>query len=164
MIDLVSRFVLPSAFAVLPSYMQSREASALLLAIGLQESRFRDRRQKDFGPARGFWQFEKHGGIKGVSTHAATRDLLGDALQKLRYAKLIGNIDELYYVVEDNDVVAAVFARLLLWTVPKQLAKETDPNGGWLQYVEGWRPGKPHPDTWDANFAEAWRWVRMTQP
>lgn len=35
------------AFALLPSKMDSKEASLMLLTIGLQESRFRHRRQLD---------------------------------------------------------------------------------------------------------------------
>ncbi len=50
------------------------EGRLMLLAIGLQESRFEHRRQLGNGPARGFWQFEAGGGVKGVMTHLASRD------------------------------------------------------------------------------------------
>ena len=44
------------ALALLPSAMDTPQAHCMLLAIGLQESRFVHRRQIG-GPACGFWQF-----------------------------------------------------------------------------------------------------------
>ena len=59
----------------------SKEAAVMLLAIGLQESRFIDRRQlvgkppEPTGPAKSFWQGERGGGmVQGVRMHEATRD------------------------------------------------------------------------------------------
>ena len=53
----------------------------MLLAIGLQESRFEHRRQlvgnppRPIGPAMSFWQAEVGGGmVRGVRIHRATRD------------------------------------------------------------------------------------------
>ena len=48
--------ILDPAAKLLPG-MDSAKARVMLLAIGLQESRFEHRRQIG-GPARGFWQFE----------------------------------------------------------------------------------------------------------
>ena len=60
MITLVRTYALPAACSLLPARMDTRAARALLVAIGLQESRFEHRRQIG-GPARGFFQFEAMG-------------------------------------------------------------------------------------------------------
>jgi hypothetical protein len=156
MIDHVLRFTLPAAYSLLPETMQSRSASALLLTIGLQESRFLDRRQKEKGPARGFWQFERAGGIAGVIKHPASAEPLARALQQLRYDHVLGNPSRCWQLVEDNDTLACVFARLLLWTLPEALPSRAMPHAAFQQYLDAWRPGKPHPETWDAFYEEAW--------
>lgn len=155
MIEQALRFIVPCAYSVLPKTMASQKATAMLLAIGLQESKWMHRRQLH-GPARGFWQFERDGGIAGVMTHAKTRGPLATALAELRYGRAMGETAALHRIVEDNDVVACVFARLLLWTVPMPLPDRDEPDLGWDQYIEGWRPGKPHPETWTSYFIEAW--------
>jgi len=163
LIDHLQRFTLPAAYALLPPRLASPAASALLLAIGLQESRFLYRRQLEGGPARGFWMFERGGGIVGVLTHPAVKDHLEDALIDLRYEGAIGNPTYCHALVEDNDVLACVFARLLLWTLPGDLPGRDDPTGGWRQYLEAWRPGKPHRETWTAFYAEAWSRVEASR-
>lgn len=170
MIDLFLRHLIPAAYAVLPPVMNSPAATAMLLAICLQESKFLHRRQLPrrpggaFGPARGFPQFEQgtprtRGGITGVMLHPKTREPLGAALTELRYASAIGDAVALHAIVEHNDVVAAVFARLLLWTVPGRLPTRHQTDRGWAQYLAGWRPGDPHPETWHAYYAESWHRV-----
>lgn len=156
MIELVVRHIIPAAYAVLPPVMQSTEATAALLATGLQESKFLERRQVGGGPARGLWQFERGGGIKGVVTHPDTRDYLRAALVALRYEKAIGQTVLLYQAIEHNDVLACVFARLNLWWLPSRLPGCDAPNEGWRQYIQAWNPGKPHRDTWNDNYALAW--------
>jgi len=156
MFDHAVRFVIPAAYSLLPPKMNSPEATAMLLAIGLQESEFVARKQRGGGPARGFWQFERGGGVKGVCQHRDTRDLLAEALTVMRYGHIIGNLPELHYAIEDNDVVACVFARLLLFTLPWPLPTRGEHDKAWLQYTEAWRPGKPHRDTWDGNFDTGW--------
>ena len=55
-----------------------------------------------------------------------------------------------------NDVLAAGFARLLLWAdshpIPRVDATHEE---AWQCYVRIWRPGKPRRDRWDAYHAEA---------
>ncbi len=158
MISVVHRFIVPAAYAVLPERMQSLQATAMLLAIGLQESEFEARRQHAGGPARGFWQFEKNGGMKGVATHDDTRDLLTDAIDRLRYPRGL-SLTAQHAMLEHNDVFACVCARLLLWTLPRILPQADQPSQGWHQYLDAWRPGKPHPDTWERNYGRAWTMV-----
>jgi hypothetical protein len=161
-IELVARSIIPAACSILPPTMDTPEARAMLIAIGLQESLFQHRRQTNFGPARGFWQFEK-GGVRGVVKHAHTRGPLIDALRALCYPELVeqkaNQTAGLHYAIEDNDVLACVFARLLLWTVPADLPERDDDVAGWEQYIEAWRPGKPNPQMWKKFFRHGWQFV-----
>ena len=147
----IHRYILPVAFDLLPRQMATQEAHAMLLAIGLQESRFEYRVQIE-GPAHGYWQFEKAGGVRGVMTQGAMH--LMPVLHTLNYK---ASEASLYGALVDNDVLAAVFARLLLWSVPGTLPTINQPEIAWKQYIAGWRPGKPHHDTWAGFFAQAWQ-------
>lgn len=149
----ISRYVIPTAFSMLPTAMRSDKAHAMLLAIGMQESRFEHRIQQPIGPARGFWQFERIG-IKGVIDHPKSGGFLDAICDRLQYPV---DYDPCYTAVMHNDVLACVFARLLLWTVPEALPSSLEPNKGWHQYLFGWRPGKPHRETWETFFNEAWK-------
>lgn len=133
--------------------MESPDASQMLYAIGYQESRF-DHRVQLGGPARGFWQFERLGGVIGVLSHSTTRDHIRNALSMLRYAD---SGDECYTAIAHNDALAACFARLLLYTLPAALPTLDDSDEGWRQYKQAWGPGKPHPETWSQAWAFATR-------
>ena len=149
MIEFVKDHILPAALSLLPEKMDTPEARTMLLAIGLQESRFEHRVQIR-GPARGFWQFERGGGVNGVLLHQASRDHARIVCEKLLYDPAP---DVVYDAIADNDVLACCFARLLLWTLPASLP--TTAEEGWRQYLAGWRPGKPHPETWPGLYARA---------
>jgi hypothetical protein len=125
----------------------------MLIAIGHQESRFAARRQLG-GPARGFWQFEL-GGVNGVLSHVATKGPIGDALKALQYPHTPTPLG-CHLALEHNDVLAATFARLLLWSLPGALPVQSEPDRGWAQYVGAWRPGKPRPETWSESWAIGW--------
>lgn len=154
MIDYVRRFVLPAAYSILPTSMGSEQATAMLLAIGWQESRLEKRRQVG-GPARGLWQFESGGGVVGVLKHAKTREHARTALRRLGYPHE-PTPHGVHLALEHNDVLAAIWARLLLWTVPGALPKVTESALGWFQYESGWRPGKPKPESWAQAWAVGW--------
>lgn len=149
----VRTHVYPVAFSLLPPQMDSPAARAMLTAIGLQESRFLHRRQMAQGPARGWWQFEM-GGVEGVLSHHASRPSAEAVCRVLGYDPA----DErgIHLALEHNDVLAACFARLLLWTDPRLLPSADRPVDGWTQYLATWRPGKPHASTWAGHFAAAW--------
>jgi hypothetical protein len=146
MIPHVRDHVIPAAMSLLPERMDTPPARIMLLAIGLQESRFTHRKQVR-GPARGFWQFEA-GGVNGVARHHASKDHLRGVCDALRY-----DTGEVYGAIADNDTLAACVARLLLWTHPAPLP--TNAADGWAYYLNLWRPGKPHPETWPAFYAQA---------
>jgi hypothetical protein len=148
--DSVLRYTLPAAFSLLPPAMETPAARVLLLAIGLQESRFEHRRQLGGGPARGFWQFEQGGGVAGVLAHPASRGRARAVCMALCYQS---SVPVVYDALADNDVLAAAFARLLLWTLPEPLATTAD--DGWRQYLAAWRPGTPREGTWAASYQTA---------
>lgn len=135
----------------LKGWPDSREARVMLLASGLQESRFAHRRQVR-GPARGFWQFELGGGVRGVMAHPASR---ARAVQACQAAGIPATYDAAYAQLEHDDLLAARFARLLLLTDPQPLPKLGDEQGAWDYYIRNWRPGKPHRHTWGRLYAQA---------
>jgi len=145
--------IIPQASALLPTIPFTPEANVLLLAIGLQESRFQHRRQIK-GPARGFWQFEKLGGTMGVLTHRKTwhisTSLAAERLGDIR-PRVVNE------ALAEDDILACVFARLLLWTDPAPLPKLGQTEKAWAYYFRNWRPGKPHRQTWDDLYEQALR-------
>lgn len=145
-----------AALALLPVAMDTPPARLQLLAIGLQESGLTARCQivdgGGRGPARGLWQFERGGGVRGVLLHDASRYWA----HKLCEARSCP--PEAYQVwerLEADDVLAAGLARLLLFTDARRLPAVGDIEGAWGCYVRNWRPGKPHRDRWTSNYAQA---------
>ena len=155
MIEYLQWFTVPHAYALLPARMKNRSATAMLYAIAMQESGCFHRRQAGVGPARGFWQFERSG-VAGVMVHPSTKQHVAHALDELCYGEFLGDVGAVYTRIEDNDVLACVLARLLLWTMPGRLAGKDDPEGAWHIYERAWRPGRPRRETWDAHFTDAW--------
>lgn len=149
--DIIKTAVTP-ALAILPLAMDSPKARVMLLVTGLQESRFQYRRQMGNGPARGFWQFERGGGVKGVFTHHASTGHLHN-LCKARGVPF--DIPTIWAALETDDVLAAGVARLLYYTDPKPLPDVDDAEGSWALYMRTWRPGKPHPETWPTYHQQA---------
>jgi len=152
----IDNLILAPALSMLPETMNTQAARAMLLAIGLQESRFTHRRQIR-GPARGFWQFEVNG-VRGILTHPLTRRPITEVLHRLEYR--LNEATDLQPVLEHNDILAAAFARLNLWWLPQRLPTADQPVHAWEQYLETWRPGKPHSHTWEPFFSRAWRYVQ----
>ena len=125
------------ALLLLPAKMTSPAAEVLLLAIGLQESRLTHRRQIG-GPARGLWQFERGGGVAGVLRHPVSRD---HAVRVCDARGVAPVPEQVYQRLEHDDVLAAAFARLLLFTDPARLPGLGDEEGAWQLYLRTWRPG-----------------------
>lgn len=144
--------IITAAMQWIPAHMDTTKARIMMVAIGLQESRFKARRQIG-GPAHGYWQFEHGGGCLGVLSHRASSKLAKDILTRMNYKP---EPAAAYRALVDNDTLAAVFARLLLWTLPEALPDT--PEQGWNQYIKAWRPGKPHPQTWDGFYNAAKRY------
>lgn len=131
----------PTLVMISPASM-GVDAERMLLAIALQESGLKYRQQVG-GPARGLWQFEKGGGVKGVLTHPSSAAKAAKLCADLLYE---ADADTVHQAIRDNDLLACGFARLLLWTdsAPLPITAEE----GWKYYFRNWRPGKPHPETW----------------
>lgn len=128
------------------------QAERFLLAIALQESGLRYRRQVvsggiEDGPASSFWQFEKNGGCKGVLSHRLTAAPIKAICSAYNVAP---DAQSLWEAMRYQDIVAACAARLLVYTLPGSLPDNS--SQGWAQYIDAWRPGKPHPETWAANW------------
>jgi hypothetical protein len=153
---IVSDAIAP-ALALLPPHMESMAARIMLLACGMQESRFLYRRQLGDGPARGYWQFENgtkssRGGVWGVYLHRAS----SEHLRLLCRARGVSfDPRPIWAQLEHDDILAAGVARLLLWTHAKPLPPIGDAAGSWAYYVGLWKPGKPHRESWDALYAQA---------
>ena len=134
------------------------EAARFLLAVAMQESganldaRYQNSPGDSPGPARGFWQFEQGGGVAGVLSHGASKDLAAKACAQ---TAVVAKPAAVWRTLEGHGALAAVFARLLLLTDPQSVP--TEERTGWDCYLRLWHPGKPHPETWAAN------WNRATQ-
>lgn len=167
-LETINRVIVTPGLSVLPMQMDTAPARAMLLAIGLQESRFEHRRQlplapgRPWGPARGFWQFEKGGGLAGVLHHPASRRLARAICTTWRVDVL--DRASLHETLATHDPLACGLARLLLYTLPDALPGPADVDEAWRQYVDAWRPGKPHRDTWNAFYQSAWVAVGIIEP
>lgn len=142
---------LDEALELLPKKMDTPAARVMLLAIGLQESRFQHRRQIG-GPARGFWQFEQGGGVRGVLRHHASSELADKVCYVCNVPPTEGAV---YDALDNDDILACCFARLLLWTDPKPLPAVGDEVASWELYLRTWRPGKPHRHSWPGLYLSA---------
>ena len=125
------------------------EAELLMVAIAIQESGIRYRRQIN-GPARSFWQIEP----------PTYHDTL------LRYTPLqvfADNIDlgmstpiDASYALRYNDALGCACARGILRLNPKPLPAIGDEAEAWKYYLENWHPGKPRPDEWALSYWKAY--------
>ena len=165
----IVRTAVNPALALLPAKMDTPAARVQMLATGLQESRFVDRRQlvgsppRPAGPAKSFWQAERGGGmVHGVRLHAAT----SAAAAHLYQVRGVPARDAaIWDAIEHDDVLAAGLARLLLWSDPGRLPKVGDADGAWSLYLRTWRPGAYERGTpekraalrrkWAGNYAQA---------
>lgn len=135
--------------------LDTKEARRFMLAIALQESGLKHRRQvvtggKENGPAASFWQFEKGGGCVGVLTHRSAAKRMKDCCDAYNVE---ATPQGLWEAMRYQDIVAATAARLLIYTLPTSLPRTAEE--GWRQYIAAWRPGKPHPQTWAGHWMTA---------
>lgn len=159
---LLAEGILP-AMELLPASMWSVEAYALMLAIALQESGLRARRQQVWsrserrmvpGPARSLYQFELVG-LEGVLRHPATQRHAARLVDALGYADITPA--ELLDRMVDDDVLASGMARLNLFWYPAPLpARDDGPTPAYVYYDSIWRPGVKRPNDWPPNWVKAW--------
>lgn len=133
----------------------SPDVRRFMLAIALQESKLKHRRQvsasgEETGAAAGYFQFEKNGGCRGALTHRVIAPHMRAVCEAY-------NVEPtalaMWEAIRYQDVVAAAAARLLIYTLPHKMP--TTAADGWAQYIEAWRPGKPHLSSWAAHWATA---------
>ena len=135
------------SYKLLPMKMDSHFARVNQAAIGQQESGYLVRRQYGNGPARGYWQFEEGGGVKGVMEHKSSAEIA----RSVCHARGVPFVRRaVWESLETDDVLAAAFCRLLMWTDSGKLP--TNEADGWVMYARTWRPGRPHPDKWPASW------------
>jgi len=149
--------IIPQAAKLIPTIPFTPASKGMLVAIGLQESRFIYRQQIN-GPARGFWQFEAGGGTRGVLRHSRTAALAGFIAHQRLGDIRPATVNE---ALAEDDVLACAFARLLLWTDPKPLPEIGDTESAWQCYLRNWRPGKPHRRTWDGLYRQALTAIKL---
>src|SRR3954447_12570847 len=130
----------------------SAPAALFLLTVQQQEDKLCTRCQAQNGPARGLWQFEPTG----------TYDVLINSFTAHHAEQVLNKLDvtarsplHICNSFQFNDRLACAFARLLLWSHPKPLPPWGQMGEAWSQYVQLWRPGKPHPLEWPHNYQAA---------
>jgi len=137
------------ALCELPPLPSEAAARQMLLTIAGVESGCLHRRQVPVAHAMGLWQFERMGGVAGVLAHRATA---AHAAAACRRRQIPASPDEAWRALERDDVLAAIFARLLLLSDPAPLP--SGPDAGREVYLRTWRPGKPCSA---AKWADSWR-------
>lgn len=147
--EMLTTLAIEPALMLLPPKMDSYLARRFLIAIAVQESNLKHRRQVR-GPARGWWQFET-AGVQGVLNHTTSKDHAREALRAIHIRTYELTAFQVKQSLEYCDAAAGVFARLLMWTLPQRLPRSEDK--AWDQYIDAWRPGKPH----RARWARSWR-------
>lgn len=158
--SLVLRDAIVPALALLPAVMDSTKARVILLAIAGQEADFRHRYQilntpGAKGPARGLWQFERGGGVTGTLNHKSSSSHARSFAQQRVGAT---DPDSVWQALEHDDILAAIYARLLLWTDAAALPEVGDVEGAWQLYLRCWRPGAwtRGSETQRANLRAKW--------
>lgn len=142
------------AMAVLPAYLDSPNARAMIIAICLQESGLIHRQQIG-GPARGYAQFELPS-VNRVLVHPVSGPIISRSCGVM---DIPIEASYIYAAIGYNDVLAVILARALLRTLTQSLPNRDDMAGGWNQYIDAWRPGKPRIDDWAGNWESAWNVV-----
>lgn len=160
MADIVQRIntdVLTPGLALLGPGFDTLKARVLLLTIGLQESRLIHRWQivdpyrPDLkGPARGLWQFERNG-VAAVLGNALTAP---HAQAACALRGIAPQTRAVWSWLSEDDLLAACFARLLLWANPRPLPELGRGAEAWDYYLATWGPGKPIRRTWDGFYGQ----------
>ena len=155
--DTLIDIAIEPALDLLPAKMGTPEARAMLIAIALQETALRHRRQIG-GPALGLWQWEL-AQVGLVLRHGTVGPIARSVLSALVYNPGDPPHEPIHAAMEHNDILQAAFSRLLLWPDAAPMPKRDDVQGSLATYLRVWRPGKPHPQKWSANYARAWQAV-----
>jgi hypothetical protein len=130
--------------ALLP-WGQVAEREVLLVAIAIQESGLKHRRQIGGGPARSWWQIEPDTAIDTFQRCLPIRDVWEEFP--------LG--DELLVELEHSEIRACAIAAGILRLTPGRLPAVGDEDAAWQYYLKAWRPGKPRPGPWHKAYSDA---------
>lgn len=160
-----------AGLALLPQAMSRnlKQVQVQLLTTHLQESPGQDQCQLPrkpggaCGPARGIFQFEKGGGVRGVLEHPSTKNVARLLCKELGIEPTADAVYDALRTTDDRLDVA--FARMLYWTDKDPLPGYGDVSKSWEYYIRNWRPGAFANGTpearaalrkkWSANYARA---------
>jgi hypothetical protein len=134
------------------AWPQPRERELLLVAIAIQESALKHRRQQPSGPARSYFQIESPTAYDCCTRCIPARRFL----QELGVKTMMISPESL----EHNDLAACAIAAGILRLHPGRLPELGDHDGAWQYYLASWRPGSPRPASWPASYREAWMALR----
>jgi len=154
MIETLKSYVIPAAMSLLPEKMDTPEARAMLVAIALQESNLQYREQVG-GPAKGLWQWELPQ-VGLVLRHEVIGPMALKVLADLAYSEGTPPFEKIHDAMQNNDILQCAFSRLMLWPDAAPLPQRDDVQGSLATYLRIWKPGRPHPEKWPANWAQAW--------
>ncbi len=156
---------LKAAYALLPAFLNSTEATLQLLTVRRQEAPNMEQVQGGGGPARGTYQFESAGGVRGVLQHAKAGPMARKFVESLGIPATEKAVYDALALAGPADVLDAGMARLFLYTDPQPLPKVGDEEAAAQYYWRTWRPGaytKGTPEKkaalrkkWGKNYAEA---------
>ena len=104
--------------------MYSKEASAMIYATGMAETRYKHLSQMGDGPAIGFFQLEPETMKDIMKNYVAYRKPILDSLKSLGYAE-----DDSEYRVKSNIALQVAFCRLKYKRDPFPLPKHWDMEG-----------------------------------
>lgn len=151
MATVMAQGIIPG-LALLPDTMDKPAARLQVLVTAMQESKLKDRRQivwviehgqrvlRPLGPAKSLWQAELGGGmVAGVRTHVATAPHAA-RVYAARGIKTVSN-KAIWDAIENDDVLAAALARLLVYSDPLAVPDPGNEEAAWRFYLRTWRPG-----------------------
>ena len=159
MLEAILDEIIEPGLALLPPALVSDEAAVLLLATGLQESRFVYRRELG-GQGLGFWRLSGSM-MTQVLQHPQTARL---AQRLCEAAGIECRARTLHAALEFNDGLAAAFARLLLLSAGQGLPPCGRPEQAWLLYLRLWQPQHPSHLSWAPLYRHACHAVHGRHP
>lgn len=140
--------------------LDSSQADVMMLAIAIQESGLKARRQMPKGPARGYWQIEPPTAIDTLIRYRPARDFctaIGIKIPTLsevggELKKYASAVKEFQSALEWNDSAAGAIARGILRLDKKPLPAVGDEADAWSCYLRCWRPGNERPEKWPLAY------------
>lgn len=137
---------------------QPRERAVLLVAIAIQESKLKYRKQMPTGPARSFWQIEHPAALDCIRRCRPVEEFWMDKLG-FSPADFASSRSSGAVAMQYSDLGACAVAAGILQLQPGRLPRVSNMHVdvAWFYYLKSWRPGKPRPDSWAKAYSEAMR-------